>query len=135
MTRAGPTQRAVDDKPDIVTWPGTVMVSGRMLEILGWSVAQAERVRRRRDDLAPSPALAELRAAVKAAMSADGQTDVRDQADREAEHRWVTTAEVAERLGCSTRHARRLAERLGGVRKQGRWQIDALALLEHEEGR
>jgi len=129
-------RQAATTKPELLTWPGTVMVSGRMLPFLGWAVSRAQRARGR-DGLAPSNALDELLAAIHTAgaMSADGQADVREKADEEAGHRWVSTTEVAERLGCSTRHARRLAEQLGGVHRQGRWYVDDLALTEHEEGR
>lgn len=42
---------------------------------------------------------------------------------------WVTTAQAAERLGCSTRHARRIARKIG-ERVGRQWLIDPDALPE-----
>lgn len=48
--------------------------------------------------------------------------------DHHDQTRWIGTTEVAHRLGCSERHARNLAERLGGQRISGRWIIPENAL-------
>jgi excisionase family DNA binding protein len=48
--------------------------------------------------------------------------------DEAEEQNWITTKEAAELLGCSTRHARRIARRTG-CRKDGRdWLIPKGAL-------
>ena len=56
------------------------------------------------------------------AMSASGPED------EAAQQNWITTRLYAERWGCTTRHARRIAPLLGG-RKDGRdWLIPEEAL-------
>ena len=58
---------------------------------------------------------------VTLSMSANGPED------EAAEDNWITTRQYAERWGCSTRHARRIAPLIGG-RKDGRdWLIPETA--------
>jgi len=47
---------------------------------------------------------------------------------------WLTVDQAARLLGCSTRHARRLAPQLGGRRSGGVWHLDPQAVNEHLEG-
>ena len=62
------------------------------------------------------PAALRLLDHLTSAMSASGPEDVVPQPH------WITTAELAARLGCSQRHARRLAARIG-TRVGNRWLI------------
>lgn len=48
--------------------------------------------------------------------------------DDAVEENWVTTKQAAERLGCSARHIRRIAERLCGRRDGRDWLIPEGAL-------
>ncbi|MGV0874244.1 hypothetical protein [Mycolicibacterium sp. XJ879] len=80
---------------------------------------------------------AEVHAAMSTAMSASGQTvrsetAIRDTADMHPTAPTVPLEAAAERLGISTRHARRIAPKLAG-RKAGRWFVDETALREHLE--
>lgn len=71
------------------------------------------------------------------AMSHGGQTDMRPPAISKSvavDQPSVPIAEVAERLGISDRHARRLAPKLGGRKIAGSWFADELALRQHIEG-
>lgn len=73
-----------------------------------------------------------------AAMSVCGHSDVRLPAisdSVEVQQPTVPVPEVAARLGVSDRHARRLAERLGGQKIGGRWSVDETALAQHIEGK
>ncbi|ULE35050.1 helix-turn-helix domain-containing protein [Mycobacterium sp. IDR2000157661] len=45
----------------------------------------------------------------------------------------VPLEDAAERLGISTRHARRIAPKLAGRKAGGRWFVDETALREHLE--
>lgn len=69
------------------------------------------------------PAAVRLAAHLERAMSANGPGVVVPQPH------WITTTEVATRLGCTQRHARRIAQRIG--HRVGRqWLIDPDALPE-----
>jgi hypothetical protein len=50
------------------------------------------------------------------------------------QNEWVSTAEAAEYLGCTPRHARRLAPTLDGDNRNGHWLIPKSAINEHIEG-
>lgn len=72
------------------------------------------------------------------AMSAGGQTvrsetAIRDTADMHPTAPTVPLEDAAERLGISTRHARRIAPKLAGRKAGGRWFVDETALREHLE--
>lgn len=75
----------------------------------------------------PVPAAAyRLTDHLEEALSADGPDPVAPQPH------WLTTAQAATRLGCSTRHARRIAQKVG--RRIGRqWLIPADAVPEEED--
>jgi excisionase family DNA binding protein len=67
----------------------------------------------------PHPAFARaLNALDKAlASSANGTEPPAEEDD------WLTTAQVAERLGCSTRYVRRRAAELGGIKAGRDWRF------------
>ncbi|MGQ9407981.1 helix-turn-helix domain-containing protein [Mycolicibacterium gilvum] len=72
------------------------------------------------------------------AMSASGQADMRSPAISKAvavDQPTVPITEAAARLGVSDRHARRLAERLGGQKIGSCWLVDETALAQHLEGK
>lgn len=92
----------------------------------------------RRDNGVPYDVYAAMAGIFSAAMSADAHADVRSPAVSDAvdvEQPTVPSEEVAERLGCTPRHARRIAQRLGGRKIRGRWYVTSTALAEHIEGR
>ncbi|KLO29522.1 hypothetical protein [Mycobacterium haemophilum] len=73
------------------------------------------------------PAADRLAAHLEQALSACGQEDVARQSD------WLSTEQLAQRLNCSTRTARRIATRIG--RRAGRdWLVPADALTQEENG-
>jgi len=72
----------------------------------------------------PSPAIERAVEHLEQALAASASGPE----DEAAEQNWLTTKQAAELLGCSTRHARRIAQRTGG-RKDGRdWLIPEGAL-------
>ncbi|OHU48900.1 helix-turn-helix domain-containing protein [Mycobacteroides chelonae] len=86
------------------------------------------------------PEYQELGEALLRVVSATGHPVVRE--DVVSQDLWVddeptllSVPEVAQRLGISDRQARRLAERLDGRKKAGRWFVSEEALNEHMEGR
>ena len=83
---------------------------------------------RRRDGLAPSRALEQLRLHVTPA----GQPDTEPEPTPEAEY--VTSEQAAQLLGVSRRTITRNADRLGGKLRGGRWLLDRVALEEHKQG-
>ncbi|HUR48306.1 MAG TPA: helix-turn-helix domain-containing protein [Acidimicrobiales bacterium] len=70
------------------------------------------------------------------AASADGSTGIPSSDDRETND-VLTTTEVAERLGCSTRNVRALAERgaLPGRRVGRSWTFDLVDVQEYIDAR
>lgn len=72
-----------------------------------------------------------------AAMAAAGHSDIDKTSISKAVPMQPTMplAEAAERLGISTRQARRIAPKLGGRKIAGRWFVDEIALRQHIEGR
>lgn len=85
------------------------------------------------------PEYQELGEALLRVVSATGHPVVRE--DVVPQDLWVddeptlSVPEVAQRLGISERQARRLAEKLDGRKKAGRWFVSEEALNEHMEGR
>lgn len=74
----------------------------------------------------------------RAAMAADGHSDVRSPAISDPvpmEQPTVPLNEAMDGLGVGDRQARRLAPKLGGRKIAGRWFIDETALRQHIEGR
>lgn len=88
--------------------------------------------RRRREHLPVPVEWAELESALTKAMSACPQSDSTSPAS--AETTYMDTRQAAAQLGCTERHARRLAGQLDGKREGGRWVIPESALREHLEG-
>ena len=114
---------------------GVVVLSGDWLQVTLTAVQMAERGRRLKG-LPDSPAHRRLAGALRTAMAACPQTDgPKPAAAQTKNNRWLTAKEAAEMLGCSQRHARRLAPKLDGDRSSGPWFIPQAALLEHMEGR
>jgi excisionase family DNA binding protein len=70
----------------------------------------------------PHPAYARALAALDAALasSPNGTEPVA------AEDNWLTTEQVAEQLGCSTRYVRRIAEQLGATKPGREWRYPPL---------
>lgn len=108
---------------DAVVLTGTALVAARF-------AVQVAQVARRRDGLPASTALADLEAALS--MSPAGHADTPRELVGEADY--MTTDEAADQLGCTERHARRLAPLLGGRLVGGRWLVDRVAVVEHIEG-
>lgn len=93
---------------------------------------------RRFNGLPKSSAYEALAQALHRVVSATGHPDVREDVvprDFSVDEPTLSVPEVAQRLGISERQARRLAEKLDGHKKAGRWFISEEALTEHMEGR
>lgn len=88
--------------------------------------------RRRREHLPVPPEWAELECALSQAMSACPRPDPTSTASDDTTY--MDTRQAAAQLGCTERHARRLAGRLDGRREGGRWLIPESAVTEHLEG-
>ncbi len=114
---------------------GVVVVHGTAARTLCEAVLIAERARRS-SGLPLSHDYAVLAAELHA-VSAYGQSDVRDKPDLDSVdvQPTVPIEQAARELNCSRRQARRLAPALGGKLVGGRWLIDKRALDEHIEGR
>ncbi|MGC5245402.1 helix-turn-helix domain-containing protein [Gordonia sp. DT219] len=67
--------------------------------------------------------------------SADGRETIAPQTHSKPEPDLLDTAEVAEMLGCSTRHVRRIASALDARQIAGRWLYPKPAVTQHIEGR
>lgn len=122
--------------PTVVQVGPVVLLSGESLRTALDALLKAATARRR-NGLPTSRAYAELAKALTSAMSANGQSDVRETQPlhhvlREVPQ--IPLAEAAQRLGLSRRHTRRLAPRLGGRLIAGRWWLDETAIREHSEG-
>jgi hypothetical protein len=115
---------------------GVVVVYGTAARALCEAVLIAERARRS-SGYPVSRHYATLAAELHAAVSAEGQADVRSTPDPEAGvvQPTVSIEQAAAELGLSNRQTRRLAPDLGGRIIAGRWFIDRTALNEHLEGR
>ncbi len=94
----------------------------------------AEFVRRRRLTGQPIPAaVARLHQHI---TSADGHEHVAAQPDSTPEQpELLDTQEVADTLGCSTRHVRRLAPALDAQQISGRWVYPKTAVTQHLQGK
>ncbi len=110
---------------------GTVILSGSELETTLYAVRAAQQFRRQ----IGLPPLAQL-ARLVGVMSGAGQADIVSGSDQHSESVKfdLSIAEAAVILGCSERHARRLAPGLGGRRISGHWIVDRLAVMQHAEG-
>lgn len=115
---------------------GVVVISGAAARALCEAVLIAARARRSAG-LPLSADYAALAAELHAAMSASGQTDVRDLPDPDPESvaPTVPIEQAAAELGLSKRQTRRLAPELGGRIVGGRWLLDAHAIRQHIQGR
>lgn len=85
-----------------------------------------------------SPAYTVLAQALGSAMSATGHADVREPVDSEdywVDEPTVSAPEAAQRLGIGDRQMRRLAQKLGGRKRAGRWFVNEQSLNEYLEDR
>ncbi len=84
----------------------------------------------------PNRPYEDLACELRAAMAANGQSDVPKPAPCQpvSVRPTVPIDEAATRLGISPRQTRRLAPQLGGQIIGGRWLVDEIALREHSEG-
>ncbi|WP_069162057.1 helix-turn-helix domain-containing protein [Nocardia altamirensis] len=106
--------------------------------VLAHWLAATEITRRQQHGLpVPERLRTHLRALGVALASATGPADAATSAGSESTgpDRFITTAEAAAALGCSTRHVRRLGQRIGGHRIGHRWLFDTDAITEHRDGR
>jgi excisionase family DNA binding protein len=87
------------------------------------------RLARTRNGLPEAPILAELASILQACP----QRDLPEQST--PDHEAMTTREVAELLGVSPRHVRRLAPGLDGFTKGGRLLFPAAAVRQHLDGK
>ena len=92
-----------------------VLVDGDTLPTLRWCVAVAVR-EKRRNGTRPGPILAALDQAAAQAMTASRQSDIPEPAPRPHSDQWLSTEQVADRLGISRRQAQRLAGTLDARR-------------------
>lgn len=111
-----------------------VILTGDWLETAFKALLVAERTRRL-NRLPDNEAERYLAAALRKAMSARPQTDGPKPAAAQTNTRWLTTQKAAEMLGCTERHARRIAPQLDGIREAGSWHIPETAITEHLEGK
>ncbi|MFI7002513.1 hypothetical protein [Nocardia sp. NPDC050175] len=105
---------------------------------LAYWLAASEITRRKRHGLpVPQRLRAHIRALGLLLPSANGPADTAIPAASEAARpdRWLSTAEAAAALACSTRHIRRLGHRIGGHQVGHRWLFDLDAITEHKDGR
>ncbi len=114
---------------------GAVVLTGAAAE----SALQAVRIAiraRRVNGLSDAPAYRALAAALNAARSATGRTDISEHVGGQdfPIEPTVPARAAARQLGVSDRHIRRLAPRLGGRKIAGRWFLDETALAEHLKG-
>lgn len=114
---------------------GVVVISGAAARTLCEAVLIAARARAH-SGYPPSGDYATLATELHAAMSASGQSDVRDLPDPDPESvaPTVPIEQAAAELGLSKRQTRRLAPDLGGRIVGGRWLLDAHAIRQHIEG-
>lgn len=95
-------------------------------------------IRQRKLSGLPYQAYEALACELHAAMTAAGHADIRLPAVSDSvvvnQKPTVPINEVAARLDCSPRQARRRAPQLGGQIIGGRWFVDELALREHQAG-
>ncbi|UAK38560.1 helix-turn-helix domain-containing protein [Gordonia bronchialis] len=95
----------------------------------------AEFVRRRRLTGQPIPTVV-ARLHQHLAMSANGPEPVAAQSDSTpAQPELLDTGQVAELLGCTTRHVRRIAPALDAQRISGRWVYPRPAVTQHLQGK
>ena len=92
-----------------------VLIDGDTLPTLRWAVAVAVR-EKRRNGTRPGPILAALDHAAAQAMTAARLADIPEPAPRPHSDQWLTTGQVAQRLGISRRQAQRLAGTLDARR-------------------
>lgn len=104
-----------------------LLAEGASLDAIRYSLGLAIR-ERRRNAQPTSPLLAHL----YELASAPGQADMPGEPIGEPEY--MPTGEVGRLLGCSDRHARRLAPLLGGRLVGGRLLFDRRAVEEHVAG-
>jgi len=114
-----------------------VILTGESLKAAFQAVLIAARARNR-NGLPNSAAHLALAKALTTAMSASGHSDVREPEEMQHypqhERPTVPIADAARQCRVSTRHARRLAPKLGGKKIGGQWFLDQDAINEHKEG-
>jgi hypothetical protein len=121
-------------QPTLVVAGGVVILTGPWLDTALTAVLVAERTRRLKR-LPDNPAHRGLAAALRQAKSAGPPADKPKPRGAHSKTRWLTTEEAGEQMGCTERHARRMAPLLDGDRSTGRWLIPQDAIAEHIEGR
>ena len=124
------------DESGLMRAGGVVVLTGPALRSAAEAALLAVRQRRRFG--IPADSYEALARELIAAVSASGQGDVPPSAisdsDVVKQKPTMPISELAERLNCSTRQARRLAPKLGGQRVAGRWLVDEIAVREHQAG-
>ena len=111
-----------------------VLVDGDTLPTLRWCVAVAVR-EKRRNGTRPGPILAALDHAAAQAMTATRQDDIPAPAPDPHSTQWLTTGQVADRLGISRRHAQRLAATLDARRVGQQLLFDPETVHEYQHAR
>lgn len=130
------TSRDRSDLP-VVLSGSAVILTGNWLKIVGDALVHSMR-RQKSNGLPINGSHVALIRAVQKAMSASGESDVRNFStmhDSNQQKPTVCTATAAKQLGMSERQVRRLAPRLGGQLIGKRWLLDQRAIDEHKEGR
>ena len=114
-----------------------VVLTGEWLKTALQAVLIAARARTR-NGLPNSAAHLALAQALTTAMSARGHSDMREPEELQdypqQERPTVPIADAARQCRVSTRHARRLAPKLGGKKIGGQWFLDQDAIDEHKKG-
>jgi hypothetical protein len=109
--------------PEVLAWPGVVVLSGSALRTASEACLIA--IRSRRLSGLPVDRFTDL---VAHLMTAMGQQDVREPPGASVSLApTVPISEAAEQLGRSRRQTRRLVRGLGGRKIDGRWLVDRIA--------
>jgi hypothetical protein len=122
----------VTGQPDgLIVAGAAVILTGQWLETARRAALIADGARVR-NGLSHSAEYVELASTITAAMSARGQTDVRNFQELQnypQEQPTVTIPNAAEQLELSERQTRRLAPQLGGKKIGGQWLVSQTALV------
>jgi hypothetical protein len=116
---------------------GVVVLHGPMLNHTLQLALIAARTRRY-NGLPTTSADTALAQALTAAMAGQGQSDVPEPVALQSlplTEPSVTVADAAKQLSLSRRQTRRLAPKLGGRKRAGRWLLDQHAIDEHLRGK
>jgi len=123
----------VAPEPQVRAWDGLAVAISPDRALLGpeaarMLVAALDFYLRREASVRHSPQARHVRdvLALVGSPTRIGHADVRSEDESASSSAWITTADVAEQLGCSRRHASRLvtAEVFGqALRRKGRWLV------------